>query len=89
MKLLPPLRDILRGSLTERGLTCGKQECQGTRGERHGPVWSLRVSLDPSRRRGRTVPSPQVAQVRRGIASSHGVKAHRENISGPNRELLR
>jgi hypothetical protein len=35
------------------------------------------------------VPSPQVAQVRRGIESYHRVKEHLEKISNINRELLR
>ena len=35
------------------------------------------------------MPSPQVAQVRQGIASYHRVKAHLEKISEINRELLR
>ena len=88
-KLVPSLRDILRGSLTERYLTCGKPDCKCARGERHGPVWYLSVSLDQSHRRGTTVPPPQVVQVRRGIESYHRVKEHLEKISDLNRELLR
>jgi hypothetical protein len=89
MKLLPPLRDILRGSLTERYLTCGKPDCKCARGERHGPVWYLSVSLDQAHRQGTTVRSAQVAQVRRGIEHFHRVKEHLEKISEINRELLR
>ncbi len=88
-KLLPPLRDILRGSLTERYLTCSKPDCKCARGERHGPVWYLSVSLDQSHRKGTTVPSPQVARVRRGIESYPRVKEYLEKISEINRELLR
>ena len=51
-KLLPPLREILRGSLMERYLTCGKPDCKCARGERHGPVWYLSVSLDQAHRKG-------------------------------------
>jgi hypothetical protein len=87
-KLLPPVRDILRGSLTERYLTCGKPDCKCARGERHGPVWYLSVSLDQSHRKGTTVPSSQLPQVRRGIESYHRVKEHLEKISEINRELL-
>jgi len=89
MKLLPPLREVLRGSLTERYLTCGKPDCKCARGQRHGPVWYFSVSLDQSHRTGSTVPSHQVAQVRRGIESYHRVKEHFEKISNINRELLR
>jgi hypothetical protein len=88
-KLLPPLRDILRGSLTERYLTCGKPDCRCARGERHGPVWYLSVSLDQSHRSGTTVPASQVTEVRRGIESYHRVKEHLEKISDINREFLR
>jgi len=89
LKLLPPLREILRGSLTERFLTCGKPDCRCARGERHGPIWYLSVSLDQSHRMGATVPSHQIAQVRRGIQSYHRVKEHLEKICNINRELLR
>jgi hypothetical protein len=89
LKLLPPLREILRGSLTERFLTCGKPDCRCARGERHGPVWYLSVSLDQLHRTGTTVPSHQIAEVRRGIQSYHRVKEHLEKISNINRELLR
>jgi hypothetical protein len=88
-KVLPPLADILRGSLTERYLTCGKPDCKCARGKRHGPVWYLSVSLDQLHRTGTTVPPGRVAQVRRGIESYHRVKDHLEKISEINRELLR
>ena len=88
-RLVPPLRDILRGSLTERYLTCGKPDCKCARGERHGPVWYLSVSLDPSHRTGMTVPPAQLVQVQRGIESYRRVKEHLEKISDINRELRR
>ena len=49
-KVLPPLGEILRGSLMERYLTCGHPECKCARGERHGPVWYLSVTLDQRHR---------------------------------------
>ena len=88
-RLLPALRDILRGSLTERYLTCGKPDCKCARGERHGPVWYLSVTLDQTHRTGSTVPAEQVEQVRRWIENYHRVKEQLEKISNINRELLR
>jgi hypothetical protein len=88
-KLLPPLREILRGSLKERYLTCGKPGCRCTRRERHGPVWYLSVSLDQAHLTGSTVPSHQVEQVRRWIENYHHVKERLDKISDINRELLR
>src|SRR5215469_14396945 len=88
-KLLPLLQEILRGSLMERYLTCGKPDCRCARGERHGPVWYLSVSLDQAHRTGSTVPPHQVEQVRRWIENYHRVKDRLEKISDINRELLR
>lgn len=88
-KLLPPLREVLRGSLMERYLTCGNPECKCARGRRHGPVWYLSVTLDQAHRTGITVPSHQVEQVRGWIENYHQVKERLEKISDINRELLR
>lgn len=88
-KLLPPLGEILRGSLMERYLTCGNSDCKCARGERHGPIWYLSVTLDQSHRTGSTVPADQVQQVRRWIENYHQIKERLEKISDINRELLR
>ncbi len=88
-KLLPPLSETLRGSLMERYLTCGKADCKCARGERHGPIWYLSVTLDQSHRTGSTVAPDQVQQVRRWIENYHQVKERLEKISDINRELLR
>lgn len=88
-KILPPLSEILRGSLMERYLTCGNPHCKCARGERHGPVWYLSVTLDQAHRSGSTVPAERVEQVRRWIENYHRVKEHLEKISDINRELLR
>ncbi|HSP61978.1 MAG TPA: DUF6788 family protein [Pyrinomonadaceae bacterium] len=87
-KNLPPLAEILRGSLMERYMTCGKADCRCARGERHGPIWYLSVTLDQSHRAGGTVPPDQVEAVRRWIENDHIVKDHLEKISDINRELL-
>jgi len=88
-KVLPPLGEVLRGSLMERYLTCGNLDCKCARGERHGPVWYLSVTLDQSHRIGSTVPPEQVEQVRCWIENYHQVKERLEKISDINRELLR
>lgn len=88
-KVLPPLSEVMRGSLMERYLTCGNPDCKCARGERHGPVWYLSVTLDQAHRSGSTIPAEQVEQVRRWIANYHQVKEQLEKISDINRELLR
>src|SRR2546426_7541823 len=89
VKLLPPAEEILRGSLIERYVTCGNPNCKCSRGERHGPVWYLSVTLGPGRTTGGVVPAEQVEQVRRWIGNYQQVKRALEKISEINRELLR
>jgi len=86
---LPPLTEILRGSLLERYVTCGNPSCKCAKGERHGPSWYLTVTLGPGRTTGGIVPEEKVAEVRGWIENYHKLKDHLEKISDINRELLR
>jgi uncharacterized protein DUF6788 len=86
---LPPVTEILRGSLVERYVTCGNPACKCARGERHGPIWYLTVTLGPGRTTGGIVPEENLAEVRGWIENYHKVKDHLEKISDINRELLR
>jgi len=88
-KLLPPVGETLRGSLVKRYLTCGNPGCKCARGERHGPVWYLSVTLGPGRTTGGIVAAEQLEQVRGWIGNFHQVKEDLEKISAINRELLR
>lgn len=86
---MPPLEEVLRGSLVERYLRCGKPNCRCARGRRHGPLWYLTVTLGPGRTTGGVVSAQQLEQVRRGIERYRQVKQRLEQISNINRELLR
>jgi hypothetical protein len=86
---LPPAEEILRGSLVERYVTCGNPNCKCARGERHGPVWYLTVTLAPGRTTGAVISSEKLGQVRRWIANYQAFKEQLEKISEINRELLR
>jgi len=88
-KLLPPTTEILRGSLVERYVTCGNPVCRCAKGERHGPIWYLTVTLGRGRTTGGIVPDENVAQVRNWIENYHKLKNDLEKISEINRELLR
>ena len=89
VNLLPPMEETLRGSLVERYLTCGNPACRCARGQRHGPVWYLTVTLGPGRTTGGIVAAEQLSEVRRWIDNYRKVKQHLEKISEINRELLR
>jgi len=86
---LPPVTEILRGSLVERYVTCGNPTCKCARGERHGPIWYLTVTLGAGRTTGGIIPTEKVEEVRGWIENYHKVKDHLEKISEINRELLR
>lgn len=88
-KLLPPVTEILRGSLLERYVTCGNPACKCARGERHGPMWYLTVTLGRGRTTGGIIPAEKVPEVRAWIENYHKLKDHLEKISEINRELLR
>ena len=89
VKLLPPTVEVLRGSLVERFVTCGNPSCKCARGERHGPMWYLTVTLGPGRTTGGIISADQIEQVRRWIENYQRLKDDLERISEINRELLR
>jgi hypothetical protein len=89
VKLLPPAGEVLRGSLLERYVTCGNPSCKCARGERHGPMWYLTVTLGPGHTTGGIIPAEQVEQVRRWIGNFQRLRDDLEGISEINRELLR
>lgn len=86
---LPPVTETLRGSLVERYVTCGNPACKCAKGERHGPIWYLTVTLGPGKTTGGIVASDKVEQVRSWVQNYQKVKDHLEKISAINRELLR
>jgi hypothetical protein len=88
-KLLPSVTEILRGSLVERYVTCGNPSCKCARGERHGPIWYLTVTLGKGRTTGGIIPAEKVDEVRGWIENYHNLREHLEKISDINRELLR
>lgn len=88
-KLLPSVTEILRGSVVERYVTCGHPSCKCARGERHGPIWYLTVTLGRGRTTGGIIPAEKVDAVRGWIENYHKLKDHLEKISDINRELLR
>jgi hypothetical protein len=86
---LPPVTEILRGSLVERYVTCGNPACKCAKGQRHGPIWYLTVTLGPGRTTGGIVAPEKVAEVRAWIENYRQLKDRLEQISDINRELLR
>ena len=89
IRQLPDLQEILRGSLLERYVTCGKPGCKCARGERHGPVWYLSVTLKADQTVGMQVPAEQLELVRGWLENYRQLKQSLETICEINWELLR
>ena len=88
LEKLPPLDEVLRGSLVERAVRCGKPSCRCTGGELHTAVY-----LSVTHRGGRTeqisVPRHLIAGVRNGLAVYSTWWEILEQLSAVNRDLLR
>jgi hypothetical protein len=80
---------ILRGSLIERYLRCGKPGCKCTQGPGHGPKYYLSVSYPNQRPQQDYVPQQLHNRVVQSLANYQKLKTLLENICDINRELLR
>jgi hypothetical protein len=85
---LPPFDEVVRGSLLERSIRCGKPTCRCAKGEGHHTFY-LAVSFARGRTEQVTIPPPLVPKVRRWLANYQDLWLALEEISAVNRELLR
>ncbi len=81
--------DILRGSLIERYIRCGKPGCRCATTRGHGPKYYLSVSYPGRRPEQEYVPQSRHDEVRRLLLNYQSIKDLFEEISSINRELLR
>jgi len=88
VKQLPPLAEVIRGSLIERRLQCGKPHCRCVEGEGHH-AWYLTVTFAGGRTEQVTVPEIWVPTVRGWLKNYERWWEILEEVSGVNRELLR
>jgi hypothetical protein len=86
---LPPLSEILRGSLIERYKRCGKPGCKCASGRGHGPKYYLSVSQPKSSPAMDYVPLACQEQVAEYLANYRLVRELLEQVCQINRELLR
>jgi hypothetical protein len=85
---LPPLEDILRGSVVVRSLRCGKPNCACAQGDGH-PATYLSVTLKGGRTEQISLPRTLIPLVRRQVSNYHALWRAIEQISAINRELIR
>lgn len=88
---VPPLVEVIRGTLLRYLLRCGKARCRCRRSEihRHGPYWYVAVSYARGRQRRYLIPAQRVAQAKRGIAAYKRLWAALCRVSELNLELLK
>ncbi len=65
-RALARLLPLLRGSLVEQYVSCGKPRCRCRRGQKHGPLYYL-YWKEQGRSRSLYVPRDQVGELRRQI----------------------
>ena len=80
---------ILRGSLIERYIRCGKPGCKCADGPGHGPKYYLSVSYPAQRPQQQYVPEQFRGQISQSLANYQRLKSLLESICDINRELLR
>ena len=85
---LPPLEEILRGSVFVRTLRCGKPSCHCARGEGHRAVY-LSVTLAGGRTEQISLPAHVIPLAKQWVGNYAKWWVAVEKISAINRQLLR
>lgn len=85
---LPLLTEVIRGTLRQRFVRCGKPTCHCRKSRGHGPVLYLSVTLGVGRTRQITIAPEDAAAVRRYVQNYARAWRLLERISTINRELL-
>ena len=84
----PPLEQLLRGTLGQRYVRCGKPSCHCRKGRGHGPVRYLTVSLGVGRTQQVMVSKEDFKNARQHVRNYQRLWQLLEWISAINRELL-
>ena len=89
LRKLPPLDQVLRGSLIERYKRCGKPGCKCADGPGHGPKYYLSVTPTRGRPQMDYVPLDYHDEVDTLLANFRSAREILEKLCEINRELLR
>jgi hypothetical protein len=85
---LPPLEEVLRGSVIVRSLRCGKPGCHCAEGEGHRATY-LSVTHAGGRTEQISLPAELVALAERGVGAYRAWWAAVEKLSAINRGRIR
>jgi hypothetical protein len=88
---LPEVGELIRGSVVERKMRCGKPSCRcdSDRGAWHGPYLLLMTTVGRGRTRTMVVLRDQARWVRAAVRRYRRVEAVLESISDMNWQLLK
>ena len=85
---LPPIEEVLRGSILERSVRCGQPSCRCAAGEQHTAT-VFTVSFPGGRTEQISLPATVVRTVRGWVANYQRWWEIIEKVSAINRDLLR
>jgi len=88
LRALPSLEEVVRGSIVERRLRCGKASCRCARGQLHTATY-LSVTFAGGRTEQISLPAELVPLARRWVANYRAWWKVVEKVSAINRKLLR
>jgi hypothetical protein len=88
LRALPRLEEVVRGSVVERRIRCGKPGCRCARGQLHAATY-LSVTFAGVRTEQISLPAQLVPVARRWVANYQAWWKAVEKISAINRKLLR
>lgn len=85
----PNLGEVVRGTLRQRYVRCGKPGCRCERGKGHGPFLYLSVTVGVGKTLQITVAPEDRAIAERYVRNYRRIQGLLEEVSNINRELLR
>lgn len=88
LRALPSLQELVRGSVGERRVRCGKPGCRCARGQLHAATY-LSVTFAGGRTEQISLPADLAPLARRWVANYRTWWKAVEKISAINRQLLR
>jgi len=88
LRQLPDASRVLRASLVERYLTCGRANCRCSKGHKHGPFYYLSITLGVGKTKQIQIRPEQRALARQWIKNYRKTKILLEQISQINQEIL-
>jgi hypothetical protein len=86
---IPPIEQVMRGTLSQAYKRCGRPNCRCVDGPGHGPKYYLSVSQPSGRPHRDYVRNADVGRAAQFISNLHAIRDALDEICAINTELLR